>query len=71
MLRAWIKNGYLNLENFPIGARSSPLVVLHIRTNDIERMLLEPIEGDYAMLGEVLKEGGAHMFSGIALARTK
>ena len=71
MLRAWIKNGNLSLENFPIGAGSSPLVVFHIRTNDTERMLLELIEGVYAMLGKALKEVDAHMFSRIALAPSK
>lgn len=61
----------ISLENFPIGAGSSPLVVLHIRTNYIERMLLELIEGDYAVLGKALKEVGARMFTGIALAPAK
>ena len=31
---------------FPVGAGSSPLVVLHIRTNNIDRMLLELVEVD-------------------------
>jgi len=71
LLRAWIKTENLSLENFLIGAGSSPLVVLHIRTNDIEGMLLKPIEGDYTVLGKAVKEVDGHMCSGIALVPTK
>lgn len=68
LLRAWVKNG---LGNFQMGAGSSPLVVLHIRINDIDGMLLELIEGDCAMSGKALKKVDAQMFSGIALSPTK
>lgn len=36
------------MENFPVGAGRSPLAVLHIRTSDVERMLMKLIEGGYA-----------------------
>lgn len=54
-----------------MGAGSSPLVVLHIRINDIDGMLLELIEGDCSMSGKALKKADAQMFSGKALGPTK
>lgn len=43
-----LKNGNLSVEKFPVGAGRSRLAVLHIRTSDVERMLLKLIESGYA-----------------------
>lgn len=43
---------------FPDRSRKQSLVVLHIRINDIDGILLELIEVDCAMSGKALKKSG-------------
>lgn len=54
------------LKRFHSGAGKNPLIVLHVGTNDSIRFSMEHIKGDYARLGNTLKEMEAQViFSGI------
>lgn len=51
-----------------MGTGKNPLIVLHVRTNDIARFPLKWINDTYIRLGKIVKEREAQViFSGILL----